>query len=64
MFPAGSTSQIVKVTLTDDDIPEPTKQYQVFIKAISVTGEEPIPPVILGDITVANGIILDNDAYG
>ena len=64
MFPGGSTSQIVNVALTDDDIPEPTEQYQVFIKAISVTGEEPIPPVILGDITVANGIIIDNDIDG
>ena len=61
MFPAGSTSQIVNVTLSDDDILEPTKQYQVFIKAITVTGEKPIPPVILGDITVANGTILDDD---
>ena len=60
-FPAGSTSQIVNVTLNDDDILEPTEQYQVFIKSIIVTGEEPIPPVVLGDIIVANGTILDND---
>ena len=60
-FPVGSTSEFVNVTLNDDDILEPTEQYEVFIKSIIVTGEEPIPPVVLGDITEATGTILDDD---
>ena len=60
-FPAGNTSQIVIVPLNNDDILEPTEQFQVVIKEIYVIGEEPIPSVVLGAITEANGTILDDD---
>ena len=59
---AGNTSQSFNVLLYDDDILETTEQFEVTIKTIHLIGEQqPIPPVVLGAITVANGIVLDDD---
>ena len=60
-FFAGNTSQFFDVPLIDDSILEPTEQFTVVIKAIHLIGEQPIPPVVIGGITVATGTILDND---
>ena len=60
---AGNTSQSFDVPLYDDNVLEITEQFQVVIKAIHLIGEQqPIPPVVLGAITVANGTILDDDS--
>ena len=59
---AGNTSQSFNVLLYDDDILETTEQFEVIIKTIHLIGEQqPIAPVVLGAITVANGIVLDDD---
>jgi len=61
-FSAGDTSQFFNVTLIDDNILEPTEQFEAVIKAIHlIGGQQPIPPVIIGSTTVANGVIVDND---
>ena len=61
-FSVGSIYQIFDVTLNNDNTLEQSKQFEVVIKAIHLIGEQqPIPPVVLGAITVANGTILDDD---
>ena len=59
---AGYASQSFNVFLNDDNILAPTEQFEVVIKAIHLIAEQqPIPLVVLGAITVANGTILDDD---
>ena len=60
-FLAGNTSQFFDVPLIDDDVLEPTEQFTVVIKAIHLIGEQPVPPVVIGTNTEANGTILDDD---
>lgn len=61
-FFAGSTSQVLNVTLIDDNVLEPTEQFEAVIKAIHlISGQQLIPPVVLGSVTEADGDILDND---
>ena len=59
---AGNVSQTFDVPLIDDNILEPTEQFEAVIKAIHlIEGQEPTQPVLVGEITVATGTILDND---
>ena len=61
-FSVGDTYQSFNVPLNDDNTLEKSEQLEVVIKAIHPIGEQqPIPPVVLGAITVANGTILDDD---
>ena len=61
-FSVGDTYQLFDVSLTNDNTLEQSEQFEVMIKAIHLIGEQqPIPPVVLGAITVANGTILDDD---
>ena len=44
---AGSSSLSFNVSLTDDNILEPTEQFEVVIKAIHlIEGEQQIPTVV------------------
>ena len=61
-FSVGDTYQLFNIPLTNDNTLEQSEHFEVVIKAIHLIGEEqPIPPVVLGAITVANGTILDDD---
>ena len=61
-FSVGDTYQLFDVPLNDDNTLEQSEHFEVMIKAIHLIGEQqPIPPVVLGAITVANGTILDDD---
>ena len=61
-FSAGNIYQSFNVPLNDDNTLEQNEQFKVVIKAIHLIGEQqPIPPVVLGATTVANGTILDDD---
>ena len=61
-FSVGDIYQLFNISLTNDNILEQSEQFEVVIKAIHLVGEQqPIPPVVLGAITVANGTILDDD---
>ena len=58
----GDMYQLFDVPLNDDNTLEQSEQFEVVIKAIHLIAEQqPIPPVVLGAITVANGTILDDD---
>jgi len=61
-FFAGNTSQFFNVSLVDNNILEPTERFEAAIKAVHlIGGRQPIPPVVIGSTTVANGVIVDND---
>ena len=61
-FSIEDTYQFIDVPLIDDNVLEQSEQFEVMIKAIHLMAErQPIPPVVLGAITVANGTILDDD---
>ena len=61
-FSVGDTYQLFNISLTNDNTLEQSEHFEVVIKAIHLIGEQqPIPPVVLGAITVANGTILDDD---
>ena len=61
-FSVGDTYQLFNISLTNDNTLEQSEHFEVVIKAIHLIGEQqPIPPVVLGTITVANGTILDDD---
>jgi len=61
-FPAGSTSQVVNVTLIDDGILEPTEQFRIEIIGVHHEGVETVPCLLEGTVLMANGIILDNNS--
>ena len=55
-FNANDNSQVVFVNITDDLIAESDEMFEVFLKLIPDS-----PNVILGNPSVATGIILDNE---
>ena len=61
-FPAGSTSQVVNVTLIDDGILEPTEQFTIEIIGVHHEGDETVPCLLEGTVLMADGIILDNNS--
>jgi len=61
-FPAGSTSQVVNVTLVDDRILEPTEQFTIEIIGVHHEGDETVPCLLEGTVLMANGIILDDNS--
>jgi len=61
-FPAGSTSQVVTVNLTDDGILEPTEQFTIEIIGVHHEGDETVPCLLEGTVLIANGTILTNSS--
>jgi len=61
-FPAGSTSQVVTVNLTDDGILEPTERFTIEIIGVHPEGDETIPCLLEGTLLMANGTILNNNS--
>ena len=61
-FPAGSTSQMVTVNLTDDGILEPTERLTIEIIGVHPEGVETIPCLLEGTVLMANGTILNNNS--
>lgn len=61
-FFAGNTSQTFSVPITDDEVLEPSEQFEAVIKAVHyIEGVQPVPPVLLGPNISATGTIFDND---
>jgi len=61
-FPAGSTFQMVNVSLIDDGILEPTKWFTIEIIGVHPEGDETIPCLLKGTVLMANGTILNNNS--
>ena len=63
-FPAGSTSQVVSITLIDDGILEPTESFAVEITGVHHEREKIVPCVIAGASLKAVGVILNSNGNG
>lgn len=55
-FNIGEISRVISVTITDDGVAEDNESFEVFLKPIPDTTD-----VIIGEPSVAVGIIVDND---
>lgn len=55
-FNIGEISRVISVTITDDGVAEDDESFEVFLKPIPDTTD-----VIIGEPSVAVGIIVDND---
>ena len=57
MFNPGESSQVIFVEINDDRIVEFDEDFEVFLMVIPDS-----PNVVLGNPSVATGIIIDDDA--